>query len=219
MTRYTPGPGYRGTLLDQVVPRSVPVNRTLTGRLYRGGFGIYQATGRTPGRMMGLAAAASVLVLQAGPEVDVALGEGLAGGAVGAFVTTLVVGAILVAVAPSYTERLMRDVLEDPVGSFVYGFASLLVLFVLAVLLAITIVGIVFALPMLLVAYVVWAVGAAIAYLAIGERLVGRDDGWLKPLVVGAGINGLLAVTGVGGLVSVCIGAAGFGVVLRSWLA
>lgn len=168
--------------------------------------------------MMELAVSASMFVLQVGSNLDVALGEGLAGGAVGAFVTTLVVGAILITVAPAYTERMMGDVLEDPVGSFVYGFASLLVLFVLAVLFAITIVGIVIALPMLLVAYVVWAVGASIAYLAIGERLVGREDGWLKPLVVGAGVNGLLAVTGVGGLVSVCIGAAGFGAVLRSWL-
>lgn len=161
-----------------------------------------------------------MLVLQVGSDVDIALGEGLAGGALGAFVTTFVVGAILVAVVPAYTERMMSDVLEDPLGSFAYGFVSLFVLILVAVLLVLTVVGIFLAVPLLLVAYVLWAVGSAVAYLAIADRLVERDDedDWLKALVVGAGVNGLLAATGVGGLISACIGAAGFGVVLRSRL-
>lgn len=163
---------------------------------------------------------ATELIAQVDPgvNVDIALGEGLVGGAVGAFLTTLVVGAILVAVAPEYTERMMAVVLDDPVGSFAYGILSLIVLFLVTFLLVITVIGILVALPLLLVAYVVWAVGAAIAYLAIAERLVGHDDGWLKPLLAGAVINGLLAVTGVGGIVAICIGAAGFGAVLDAWL-
>jgi hypothetical protein len=36
----------------------------------------------------------------------------------------------------------------------------------------------------------------------------------VKPLLVGAGIDGGLTLTGIGVLVSVCIGAAGFGAVL-----
>lgn len=157
----------------------------------------------------------TVLIAQLDLGVDVAFGEGVVGGAVGAFLTTLVVGAILVAVASEYTERLMGVVLDEPVGSFGYGILSLLVLFVLIILLVITVIGIVIALPLLLVAYVVWAVGAAIAYLAIADRLVGHDDGWLKPLVVAAGINGLLVVTGIGSILAICIGAAGFGAVLK----
>lgn len=153
-----------------------------------------------------------------GVNVDVGFGEGLAGGAVGAFLTTLVIGAILVAIAPEYTQRMMRDVAEEPVGSFVYGLLSLLLLLAASFLLFITIIGIVVALPLLLVAWVVWGVGAAIAYLAIADRLVGHDDGWLKALLVGAGINGVLTITGIGGLVAFGIGAAGFGAVLRSYL-
>ncbi len=167
------------------------------------------------GVMLTTATAAQV---DSGLDVDVALGEGLASGAVGAFLTTLIVGAILIAVAPDYTERMMDAVVDDPIGSVVYGVVSLVVIFVLVILLVVTIVGILLAIPLLLLAYLLWAIGSAIAFLAIGDRLVSHGEGWLKPLLVGAGINGVLVVTGVGSLLAICIGAAGFGAVLRSWL-
>lgn len=160
------------------------------------------------------------LVAQTDPGVNVDIGttNGLLGGAIGAFLSTLVVGAILVAVAPDFTERMMGDVLEDPVGTFAYGIISLLALGLVILLLVITIIGILFAIPLIFVAYLVWAIGAAIAYLAIADRLVGRNDGWLKPLLVAACLSGALAVTGIGGLLAVCIGAAGFGAILRTYL-
>lgn len=160
-------------------------------------------------------------LLQAGPPVDVPMGNpavNVAGGAVGAFLTTLLVGAIMIAVAPEYTRRRMAQVLEDPVGTSVYGIASLLLVFLVALVLVVTIIGIALAIPLLLLAWVVWAVGSAVAFLAIGDRLVGHDDGWTRPLLVAAGINGLLTLTGVGGILSLCVGAAGFGAVLRSYL-
>ncbi|CQH57917.1 uncharacterized protein HHUB_2628 [Halobacterium hubeiense] len=165
-------------------------------------------------------AVAATLVAQAGSglDVDVTLGQGLVGGAVGAFLTTLVVGAIAVAVFPERTERLMARVLDDPVNSFAYGLFSVLALFVVAILLVFTVVGIVVALPLVLVAYVVWAVGAAVAYLAVADRLVGHEDGWLKALLVAATINGALAATGVGGLLAVVVGITGFGAVLQPYL-
>ena len=158
-----------------------------------------------------------ILVVEApGVDIDVGFGEGLAGGAVGAFLTTLVVGAILVAIFPEYTQRMMTSVTEEPVESLVYGLLALVLLLVASFLLFITIIGIVVAIPLLLLAWVVWGVGAAIAYLAIADRLVGHRDGWLKPLLVAAGINGVLTMTGIGGLIAFAIGAAGFGAVLRS---
>jgi hypothetical protein len=164
---------------------------------------------------------ATVLPLQSvtlpgGAEVDLAFGLG--GTAAGAFVSTLLVGAILVALAPEYTRRMMRAVREDIVGSFVYGLVALVVLVVLTVFLVISLVGILIAFPLVLLTSVVWAGGAAIGYLAIAERLVGVDDGWLKPLLVAAAINGGLTLTAVGGLISFCVGATGFGAVLRDWL-
>ena len=143
---------------------------------------------------------------------------GLVGGAVGAALTTLLVGAILVALAPDYTRGRMAEVVEHPLGSLGYGLALLVFVVLAVVVLAITVIGLVVALPLALVAYLAWAVGSAVAFLAVGDRLVGHADGWTKPLLVGAGINGLLALTGVGGLVSLCVGAAGFGAVARPYL-
>lgn len=164
----------------------------------------------------------SSIVLQPGfdPDpngIDVAVNLGSSAGS--AFLTTLVVGAIMVALAPDYTRRMMDTVREDAVGSFGYGLVLLVGLVVVTVLLAVTIIGIVLAIPLALVASLVWAVGAAIGYLAIAERLVKPDpDEWLVPLLVAAALNGLLVLTGVGGIVSFAIGAAGFGAVLRDWL-
>ena len=158
---------------------------------------------------------------QVGTDVNVGVEPafGVVGGAVGAFLTTLVVGAILIAVAPGYVERTMATVLDEPVESFLYGLLCLVAVVVVTILLVVTLVGILLAIPLGLVAYVVWAVGAAVAFLAIADRLVDREDGWTKPLLIAAGLNGALALTGVGGIVSFGIGAAGFGAVLRDWLA
>lgn len=153
-----------------------------------------------------------------GFDVDVTVGQGLAGGAVGAFLTTLVVGAIAVTVFPERTEALMDAVVEDPVESFVYGILALFGLGLLTLVLFITIIGIVLALPLLFVAYVLWAVGATIAYLAVADRLVGHDDGWLAALLVAAGLNGALAATGIGSVVALAVGAAGFGTILKPYL-
>ena len=153
-----------------------------------------------------------------GFHIDLTLGEGMAGGAVGTFLTTLVVGAILVAVAPEYTQRIMAVVVDEPVESVLYGVFVLLALLVVTIALVLTIVGILVAFPLLIVAYVVWAIGATIAYLAIADRLIGREDGWLKPLLLAAALNAVLVLTAIGGFVSVLVGAAGFGAVVRSWI-
>lgn len=142
----------------------------------------------------------------------------LIGSALGAFVTTLVVGAILLAISPDYTERTMGAVVDEPVESFLYGLVCLVFVVLVTIVLVVTIIGILLAIPFALLAYLVWAVGASIAFLAIGDRLVGHEDGWKKPLLVAAGINGGLTLTGIGGLLTFGIGAAGFGAVLRQYL-
>lgn len=150
------------------------------------------------------------------PEFDVTVGLG--GSALGSFVTTLVIGAILVAVAPDYLDRLLGEVVERPVGSFLYGLLMLVGLLALSVLLVLTIVGILVVVPLLVVASLVWAMGAAVGFLAIADRVLGREDGWVVPLVAAAGANALLALTGIGGLVSFCVGAVGVGAVMRDAL-
>jgi len=152
------------------------------------------------------------------PGVNVDVSTGLGGGAVGVFLTTLLVGVLLIALAPAYTERMKQSLVEKPVDSFIYGVLALVALILLTFLLVLTIIGIFVVIPLVIAAYVLWAVGSAIAFLSIGERLVDAED-WKLPLLVGAAINGALALTGIGGLFSFCIGAAGFGAVLRDLLA
>jgi len=138
--------------------------------------------------------------------------------AVSAFLTTLVVGALLVAVVPDYTDRKIVILRTHPVSSFLYGFVLLFFLFLVIIVLGISLAGIFVAIPLSFVLWIVGAVGAAIGFLAVGERLIGREDGWAKPLAVGAVINGALTLTGIGAIVGFAIGAAGLGAVLRDFL-
>jgi hypothetical protein len=161
-----------------------------------------------------------LLSLDPGPGFDVSadLGPGLGGGAVGAFLTTLVIGGILIAAVPAYTKDRMTSMAREPIESFLYGLLALLALLVVTVVLILTLIGVLVAIPLAVLTGLVWAVGAAIGYLAIADRLIGHEDGWLKPLLIAGIINGGLTLTGVGGLVSFAVGATGFGTVLRAYL-
>ncbi len=158
------------------------------------------------------------VLLQTGPSVDVSVGESLVGGAISTFLTTLLVGILLVAVAPGFTDRVIAAVGDEPVDNFLWGLFWLLAIGLLTVLLLITIIGILVAIPLVIVAYLLWAVGATVAFLAVALRVVDRDDGWLLPLLLAAGLNGGLTLTGVGGLVSLVVGMVGFGAVIRDVL-
>jgi hypothetical protein len=118
------------------------------------------------------------------------------------FLTILLVGGGLIALLPEYTRGRMASMAEGPVSSFLYGLFALLALIVGTVVLVPSLVGILVAIPLALVVSIVWALGAAIGYLAIADRLVGREDGWLKSLVAAAVINSGLTLTGVGGLLT-----------------
>jgi len=150
-------------------------------------------------------------------SVDIAL-ENPIGGAVTTFLTTLVFGAVALAVRPEYVDRTAASFMDDLVGSFLYGLLGIVAAACVTLLLVISLLGIPFAILFIVAAYVLWAVGSAIAFLAIGDRLVNDQENRLVPLAVGAGINGALVLTGIGGLVALCIGAAGFGAVVRRWL-
>ncbi|NHN43069.1 hypothetical protein G9C85_15740 [Halorubellus sp. JP-L1] len=150
--------------------------------------------------------------------VDVDVTTGLGSGALGAFFTTLVVGAILVTFAPDWTRTMTARVVDDTVGSFVYGVVSLLFFVLAGVVLFVTLVGIPLAILLAIVVGLVWAVGAAVAYLAIAERLLGADESDMVLLVAAAAMNGVLTLTGIGGLVSFLVGATGFGALLRDRL-
>jgi hypothetical protein len=180
-------------------------------------------TGSIPDVFDLIAAVDVAVIAQMGPEAVPRTEFGglssVLGGAVSAFLSTLLVGALLIGLAPEYTRGQMTQVLERPVDSFLYGLAGLLVLFFAIFVFVITVVGILIAIPLAILAYLTWAIGAAIAFLSIGDRLVGHEDGWAKPLLVGAAINGGLTLTGIGGIITFGVGAVGFGTVLRGYFA
>lgn len=162
------------------------------------------------------------IVLQAGlapvavaQQTPAEVGLGLLGSAVTAFVSTLIVGGIMIAAFPNYTERTMRNLIAEPGSALLYGLLALVALVVLTIALVLTIIGVLLAIPLVILAYLLWTVGAAIAFVAIGERLVGSRSGLLRPLLVGSAVNALLVLTGIGGLIAFVIGAAGFGALLR----
>ena len=150
------------------------------------------------------------------PAFTIDIQLGLGGGGFGVFLTTLLVGALLMVFTPAYTNRMKRIVLDDPIDSFFYGLLALVALILLSFLLVLTIVGILAVIPLVIAAYLLWAVGSSIAFLAVGERIVDDED-WRLPLLVGAAINGGLALTGIGGLLSFAVGAVGFGAVLKDF--
>lgn len=189
-------------------------------------------------------------IAQAGPgegvDVDVDVGTGIGGGAGGALLTTLIVGALLIALAPDFTEERVATVWDDWGGSFLWGLIGIGGVIAISILLVISLIGILFVIPFLILAYVAWAVGATIAFLAAGERLADAfgigvredrsrsSDEWgdtstddrerddqrdkLVPLLIAAVLNGGLTATGIGGLVSLGIGMVGFGALLRDYL-
>jgi hypothetical protein len=108
--------------------------------------------------------------------------------------------------------------LADPLPALLYGVVCLVFAILVTVVLVFTVIGILLAIPLALVVSLLWAVGATIGYLTIADRLVSDVDGWVTPLAIAAALNGVLALTGIGGLVSFLVGAAGFGVVLRDVL-
>lgn len=157
-------------------------------------------------------------VLGPGFDLDIDIGTGLGGGAFGTFLTTLVVAAILVAVVPEYTESTMAAVISEPIDCLLYGILALVGLICVLFLLAITLVGLLVVIPLVIGATLVGAIGAAIAFLGIADRLLAEEDGWVKRSLLAAGLNGALALTGIGVFVGFAVGAAGVGAVLRAYL-
>lgn len=115
--------------------------------------------------------------------------------AVAGFVLTLVVGGLLVGLAPRYVDRVVEQVREEPGASFLWG-VGLLALFVGVVfLLAITVVGIVLVVP-LTVAFVLLAfAGNALGYVAVFDGTADRPVALLFAAIL-AGIAAAVPVLG-----------------------
>lgn len=168
----------------------------------------------------------SLVVLQAQPpmqpEPDALLRLfGSAAQIGGRFVGTLLIGALLIAFAPDFTERIMDTAEDEPVTSFLWGFGIFLALIVVTVVLAITIVGIVLAIPLIIVMIVLNLIGSVIVFVLVGERLAAAGDvdtsRW-GHLVVGSIVAAVLAaIPFIGGLVNFVVSTVGVGAIVYRW--
>ncbi|WP_256403577.1 hypothetical protein [Halorubrum salinum] len=126
-----------------------------------------------------------------------------------------ILGAIVIAVAPDFTDEGAGYVRGEPVMAFVYGFGAYIAVAVTALLLAITIVGLLVVIPGLLALAVVGVATTTVGVVALG-RWIGDvadvSDGLGTALVVGALAWALLGVVPVlGGLATGALNAMGFG--------
>lgn len=125
--------------------------------------------------------------------------------AVVAGVVTLLIGGGFVALAPGYTERTTDRVLETPGETFLYGLGIFVAAIVVIFLLAITIVGLVLAIPLLIAMVIVGELG----YLAAGRAV---SDDWGPVLLIAIVISAFASgVPYLGGLLGFVLGCLGMG--------
>ena len=132
-------------------------------------------------------------------------------------VVHLLVAGLLVAVGPRYTAGKVREVRDDPGSAFVWGLVVNVLVPIALVLLALTIVGLVVAIPGFLLLIPVGIVGNAVAVVALGAVLGGgRGDPGGRAVLLGALALAVVgAVPVLGDLLTRVVGLFGVGVVGR----
>jgi hypothetical protein len=131
----------------------------------------------------------------------------------------VVAGGIVLAVSPEYTERMADRIRKDAGTSFLSGLVALIVTFVAAVLLAITIVGIIVLIPGAIALMVVQIVGNTAALVALGSVTseTGRESAFAG-LVIGAVLLSALSLVPIlGGIVRFVVQTLGFGAIAASY--
>ncbi|SDM81683.1 hypothetical protein SAMN04487949_2686 [Halogranum gelatinilyticum] len=129
-----------------------------------------------------------------------------------------VLGLLIVAFAPDYTQALVDDIRDDPAVAFVWGLIAAIGGLIALVILAITIIGLFVGIP---VAFVVALVGGVVGMVALGEVLADRvtDASLHLGLGVGVVVSSLLSLVPIlGGVVNFVVGTLGIGAVVnRYW--
>lgn len=141
--------------------------------------------------------------------------------AAGTFIGTLIIGALLVALAPDYTEKVIDTIEDQPVPSFLWGLGIFVAFIVVIVVLVITLIGIVVAVPLVFLMIFVSLFGGALVFIYVGERLLEaanvETSRW-GHLVAGALIAAVLAALPfIGGLTNFVVNTVGVGAIVYHW--
>jgi cytoskeletal protein CcmA (bactofilin family) len=146
-------------------------------------------------------------------------------GTVYTFLTSLVLGALLLLVFPEFSETVARRGLERPIVGSGFGLVALLGVPILLVLVAVTIVGI----PFSLAGFALYLLGLWVAGLygkyAVGTWVLGQTDGGSRWLALLIGLLGFLVlgfvpvVGGVAEFLATLLGLGGLVFALRDYRA
>ncbi|GAB6862802.1 hypothetical protein ACFR97_10005 [Haloplanus litoreus] len=138
-----------------------------------------------------------------------------------ALLINLVLGGLLVALAPDYARKTVGAIRDDPGSAFLWGLLVGIAVPIGLVLVALTIIGLLITIPGLLFLAVLGIVGNAVTICWIGALLTGDA---VDAAAVGAGAFVLALVAAVpvlGNLATTLVGFFGLGVVgrdlYRSW--
>lgn len=160
--------------------------------------------------LQGLAVAQS-----SGPAFEPGLGTRVATGFVISLVVYLLLGGALAAFAPRYADETVREIEDDPGGAFLWGLIAGIAVPIALLVLAVTIIGLVVAIPGFVLLVLVGIVGNAVTVAWVGTAL---SDGELDGTAVGIGalvLAVLAAIPVVGNLLTTVVGFFGLGVVSR----
>ena len=117
-------------------------------------------------------------------------------------VSTLLLAALVVLVAPRAAERVAETAAERPWPSLGIGFALVIGVPLVAVLASITLVGLPFGLALLLALWFLASLGVAFSVFALGRRLWGAPRSrWLALLFGWLAVSAVSAIPYVGGIV------------------
>lgn len=126
---------------------------------------------------------------------------------------TLVIGGGLVALAPEYTRRTTDYARSRPIAAFLYGLFVTALAFVGLVILFVTVIGIVLAIPIALA----WIVVAELGFLAAGRAVTGDWGVALLVAVLLSAFAGGVPVLGTG--VGFALGTVGLGAAFLEYTA
>ncbi|MFC4451733.1 hypothetical protein [Halorussus aquaticus] len=110
----------------------------------------------------------------------------------------------------------MSQLRVDPIGSFFWGLLTAIGVPIALALLAVTIIGLVVAIPGFILLAIVGLVGSAVSVVWVGSLALGDEEVGGKAVVVGALLLAVPAsISVLGDLVTTLVGFFGTGVVAR----
>lgn len=151
-------------------------------------------------------------------SVDLGIGGGLLIQFLVSLVVYLLLGGALVAFGPRYANAMVLDIRDDPGGALGWGLVVGVAVPIVLVILAVTIIGLVVAIPGFVVLFALGIVGNAVTVAWIGTALTdsgNQPDG----VAVGVGALALAIVSSIpvlGGLLTTLVGLFGLGAVSRN---